>query len=188
MYGVHKRIHTTKPVLKSLQFQPPTTWTLDSSLAVLASQTGTTSSERGRVMPTIDARAGRLWRWNVHSTPILTSLDADVRQTWLVTVLDEVQLIFLGSCILMLCNIYCNHFINIKCQWICLLEKIVEAWSEREIKQLSQEFMHLHNVKALWTRNSIGTKLYSLSSHNLYTMICTVALLVFLFQWPLSNL
>lgn len=55
-FGVHKHLYTTAPAPKGLPYQPQRR-TMDSSLAVLRSQMGTTSSERGRVMLTTDARA-----------------------------------------------------------------------------------------------------------------------------------
>lgn len=67
---------------------------MDTYQVVLRSQTGTTSLERGRAMPTTDAKEGWLLRLNAQSTPFLTSVDAGVRQTWLVTVFDEEQFLF----------------------------------------------------------------------------------------------
>lgn len=74
---------------------PPQRRPIDSYLTVLRSQTGTTSSERDHAMLTTNARAGELQRWNAQSTPFLASLDARARQTWLVTVLDEIKVIWI---------------------------------------------------------------------------------------------
>lgn len=58
-FGAHKHIHTTEPAPKGLPYHPQRR-PMDSSLTVLRSQTGTTSSERDHAMLTTNARAGEL--------------------------------------------------------------------------------------------------------------------------------